>query len=270
VFSAAAVTLPWVRRRAGDRRGRPRVRVDPVVRQDAPVLAILLPPSEGKALGGVLPGWDPADGRFGDVLGSRRRRVARALKVAKGGDQKLLGVGGETLERARQANRALVGAPVLPASERFTGVVWDHLDLATLAAPARARADGAIVVVSALCGLVALTDPVPDHRLKLSVSIGALGRLSTFWRPKLSAVLNDHLEDRLVIDLLPGEHAAAWAPDPSRYDLRRVRLVDRDGRSAGHFAKAAKGRLARALLEAEDPARALARWRDDEFSLTIS
>jgi len=233
------------------------------------VLAILLPPSEGKAVGGALPGWDPADGRFGDVLASRRRRVARALKVAKGGDQKLLGVGGETLERAQQANRHLIGAPVLPASERFTGVVWDHLGLETLPAADREMADDAVLVVSALCGLIALSDPVPDHRLKLSVSIGALGRVSTFWRPTLTKVLNDHLEGRFVIDLLPGEHAAAWIPDPSRYDLRRVRLVDRDGRSAGHFAKAAKGRLARSLLQSKDPARALARWKDDEFTLTV-
>ncbi len=238
--------------------------------QDAPVLAILLPPSEGKALGGVVPGWDPADGRFGAALGPRRRRVARALKVAKGGDQKLLGVGGETLERAQQANRHLVGAPVLPAWERFTGVVWDHLDVATLAPEARVRATDAVVVVSALCGLVALDDPVPDHRLKLSVSLGALGRISSFWQPALSKVLNDHLDGRFVIDLLPGEHAAAWTPDPKRYDLRRVRLVDRTGRSAGHFAKAAKGRLARAVLEADDPAQALARWSDDEFTLTVT
>ena len=234
------------------------------------MLAILLPPSEGKAPGGDLPGWDPGSGRFGAALERPRRRVARALKLAKGGDEKLLGVGGETLTRAQVANRRLVGAPVLPASERFTGVVWDHLDLATLAPPARTRAADAVVVVSALCGLVALDDPVPDHRLKLSVSLGALGRVATFWRPAISAALNDHLEGRLVIDLLPTEHAAAWNPDLQRYDLRRVRLIDRDGRSAGHFAKAAKGRLARALVEADDPEQVLARWTDDDFSLTIT
>ena len=59
-------------------------------------------------------------------------------------------------------------------------------------------------------------------------------------------------------------------PDPSRYDLVRVRLVDRDGRSAGHAAKAAKGRLARALVRARNPSRTLATWTDDEFSLDIT
>jgi len=263
-------TVP-VRRKAGQPTASPGA-IGPVcdVGQDTPVLTVLLPPSEGKAAGGGPPGWDPSSGRFGTALGARRRRVARALKVAEGGDQKLLGVGGENLERARQANRQLIGAPVLPASERFTGVVWDHLDLSSLRPAERERANDAVIVVSALCGLVALDDPVPDHRLKLSVSVGALGRVASFWRPALSASLNQHLERRLVIDLLPGEHAAAWSPDPSRYDLRRVRLVDRDGRSAGHFAKAAKGRLARALIQAPDPGRALARWKDDEFTLRIT
>jgi cytoplasmic iron level regulating protein YaaA (DUF328/UPF0246 family) len=234
-----------------------------------PELAILLPPSEGKAPGGVLPGWDPTDGCFGAALGSRRRKVAAALKHARGGSEKLLGVGGATLERAQQANRALVGAPVLPAGERFTGVVWDHLDIGGLSPAARTRAAESIVVISALAGLVALDDPLPDHRLKLSVSLGTLGRMAAYWRDPLSKTLNAHLDGRLVIDLLPAEHAAAWAPAPDRYDLRRVKLVGRDGRPAGHAAKTAKGMLAHAVIKATNPERALERWWHPDFTLAI-
>ncbi len=236
----------------------------------APPLTILLPPSEGKAEGGTLPGWDPTSGRFGAGLARPRRQVAAALKRAKGGDQKLLGVGGETLERARAANRVLVGAPVLPAGERFTGVVWDHLDLGSLTPSARRRAADAIIVVSGVAGLVAIDDPLPDHRLKLSVSLPPLGRVATFWKRQLSAVLNDHLAGHLVIDLLPGEHAAAWTPDPSRYDHRRVGLIDANGRAVGHFAKAAKGLLARDLLCGRNPERTLAAWTHPDFTLVIT
>jgi len=235
--------------------------------------ALLLPPSEGKAPGGDGAGWDPASGTFGARLERPRRRVARALRQAKGGDQKLLGVGGASLERSIAANRALVGAPCLPAWQRYTGVVWDHLDLAGLAVAdpaARQRASDAIVVVSALHGLVGIDDPMPDHRLKLSVGLGALGGLAAFWRRPLSTVLNEHLAGRLVVDLLPGEHAGAWVAAPGRYDLRRVRLVSADGRTAGHNAKAAKGLLARALLEADDPERALATWWHDEYRMDIT
>lgn len=233
-------------------------------------LTILLPPSEGKAAGGNLPGWDPATGAFGADLAHHRTRIAKALARARGGNQKLLGVGGATLDRARAANRELLGAPVLPAGERFTGVVWDHLDLGTLAPAARRRAGASIVVVSGLAGLVAVDDPLPDHRLKLSVSLGSLGRIASFWREPLSATLNEHLDGHLVIDLLPAEHAAAWQPDPERYDLRRVRLVDFEGRTAGHGAKAAKGTFARALLTSRAPERELDRWQHPEFSLVVA
>jgi cytoplasmic iron level regulating protein YaaA (DUF328/UPF0246 family) len=195
--------------------------------------------------------------------------VAAALAAADGGDQRLLGVGGPTLERARAVNRVLVGAPCLPAGRRFTGVVWDHLDLPSLAVGPRRRAAGAVVVVSAVAGLVGPGDPLPDHRLKLSVSLPPLGGLARFWREPLSAALNDHLAGRLVIDLLPTEHAAAWRPDPARYDHRRVALVDGGGRVVGHDAKAAKGRLARALLEADDPRFVLDRWHHGPYRAKV-
>jgi cytoplasmic iron level regulating protein YaaA (DUF328/UPF0246 family) len=233
-------------------------------------LALLLPPSEGKAPGGGEPGWDPGSGRFGAELARPRRAVARALARAKGGDARLLGVKGDALERAQQANRRLLGAPCLPAVDRFTGVVWDHFGVRGLPAAARERAMASVLVISALGGVVALDDPVPDHRLKLSVSLDPIGRVATFWRPTLSALLADHLDGALVIDLLPGEHAAAWAAPPtSGMTHLRVRLVGRDGQTAGHFAKAAKGRLARSLVRSADPERALRRWRDPQFRAEV-
>jgi cytoplasmic iron level regulating protein YaaA (DUF328/UPF0246 family) len=93
--------------------------------------------------------------------------------------------------------------------------------------------------------------------------------VATFWRPAITAVLGDALAGALVIDLLPGEHAAAWVPDPARMTHLRVRLIGRDGQTAGHFAKAAKGRLARSLMRSTDPERALRRWRDPEFRVEV-
>ena len=58
-----------------------------------------------------------------------------------------------------------------------------------------------------------------------------------------------HLAGRLVWDLLPGEHAAAWRPD--EVPLRRrvtVRFLDRQGRTVSHWNKLLKGALVRHLL----------------------
>jgi cytoplasmic iron level regulating protein YaaA (DUF328/UPF0246 family) len=219
-------------------------------------VVVLLPPSEGKAPGGTRAPWRPGSGRFGRRLGRRRTEVAEALAAAGGGDAKLLGVSGAHLERAQAANASVVGAPTLPAVERFTGVVWEHLDVTSLGAADRRRAAERIVVVNALTGASGLDDPLPDFRLKLSASLPPIGRLAAHWRPTLSEVLNDALAGSLVVDLLPAEHAAAWEPDTSCVEVVAVDLVDDAGRRVGHAAKAAKGLLARALVSAPTAAAA--------------
>lgn len=231
-------------------------------------LTILLPPSEGKAEGGGEPAWSPGSGTQADLAGPRAE-VAAALVRAKGGDQRLLGARGDLLARARAANRAVVGAPTLPAHQRFTGVVWEHLGPADLPAEARRRARGAVLVLTALTGVTAWDDPVPDFRLKLSASLLGLGRLDAFWRPHVSAVLDRRLAGRTVVDLLPQEHRAAWDPDPARYRLLRPTFTDARGRPAGHWGKAAKGRLARALLETTDVDEALAGFDPGDLRLEV-
>lgn len=210
---------------------------------------LLLPPSEGKAPGGG-PRYRPGSGAFGRALRPAREEVIAALGDAGGGDERLLGVGGRHLERALEANRLVATgrARSLPAAARYTGVVHDHAGLRDHAD------DGRIVIVSALLGLVAPGDPVPEYRLKMGASLPPLGRLAAWWRPRLSPVLNRRLAGADVVDLLPQEHAAAWEPTPRRYaSLHRVRFRDAAGGVGGHDAKAAKGLLVRHLLATDAP-----------------
>jgi len=233
------------------------------------VLVLLLPPSEGKVAGGDGPPWTVDAGGFG-VLAPARTRVANALRRHRGGTGRMLGATGSLLRTARAANLALVGAPTLPAWQRFSGVVWEHLGPATLRAPARRRARAGVIVVNAVTGLAGWDDPVPDFRLKLSASVPPVGNLATFWRAPLSGALHDRLVGRTVVDLLPNEHRAAWssAADDGAYRLVRPALATPDGKPAGHAGKAAKGRLARALLEAPDVDRTLASFDAGDLLLT--
>lgn len=209
---------------------------------------LLLPPSEGKAAGGNrTSAWKPESGAFGQQLGGWRRDVAVALKQLGGGDEKLLGVKGVHLDAARRANSSLIGAPTLPAWQRYTGVVWDHLDLASLSAAACAAVAPRIVVVSALMGLVAGDDPTPEYRLKMGARLGDFGTMATWWRDDLTAPLLAYAKGRPIVDLLPQEHRAAI--DTDALDVIRIDLVAKSGgRVGGHNAKAAKGLLARHLL----------------------
>ena len=235
-------------------------------------LAILLPPSEGKASGGGKTLWSPADGQFGAALGAQRQLLVDALAAAHGGDEKLLGVGGKHLAAALHANSTLAAAPALPASSRYTGVVWDHLDLQSMPAADQRRAARSVFVISGLLGVVAAGEPTPEYRLKMGARLAGFGVLSSWWRNDLSDALNEVLAKRVVIDLLPNEHRAAWTPTPDRYrEGVRVGFIERDGKVAGHDAKAAKGMLARHILTTGgDAIAALRTWRHHRFDLDIA
>lgn len=203
-------------------------------------LVVLLPPSEGKAPGGAEH-WRARSGAFAG-LATAGLAVVRAYADALlhgPAPAKVVGASGPLIERAQHAARLLLRnrAPSLPAAERFTGVVWEHLRSGDGDVPVER-----IAVVSALLGAVAGDDPVPDHRLKLSVSLPPLGRLDRFWRPTLARTIARWADGREVWDLLPVEHAAAVAGLPGP----RVRV--RFEGISGHDAKAMKGALARHLL----------------------
>lgn len=224
---------------------------------------LLLPPSESKARGGNRrrATWTPDAGSFGAHLGDRRAEIVEMLAAAHGGDEKLLGIRGDHLTRAQSANTTLIGGAVLPAWRRYTGVVWDHLEPGTLPASARKQ----IVVVSGLHGLVRGDDPVPDYRLKMGANLRPLGKLSTWWRASLTSELTRLARRRVVIDLLPQEHRAALVLDG--LEGVSLTLVDPTGKPGGHFAKAAKGELARAILT--DGLDVIDTWHHPQFELVI-
>jgi len=240
-----------------------------------PSMIVLLPPSEGKALGGVAKSkWSPQSGIFGKSLNSQRKELIQALTTAKGGGKALLGVQGTLLSRAQEANTNLVGAPTLAAWQRYTGVVWDHLDLASLIATQRTRALSSIVVVSGLHGLVTAGDPIPDYRLKMGARLSPMGSLAKWWSEPLTTALIAYAQKATIIDLLPNEHRSAvdWTRLPQAI---RVDLVTKSGgRMGGHNAKAAKGLLARHIIIAgSTPAKArdaLSTFQHPEFSAKVA
>jgi cytoplasmic iron level regulating protein YaaA (DUF328/UPF0246 family) len=163
--------------------------------------------------------------------------------------EKVLGVRAVLLERALAATSDLAKgrAAVLPAWQRYSGVVWAHLDASTLSVAQRRR----ILVPSGLYGVTTAQDPIADYRLKMDVALAPLGNLAAYWRPLLARVLGNHLRGATVIDLLPREHRVALDLEALAETGRvvTVRFVASNGAAAaGHAAKAVKGVLARRVL----------------------
>ncbi len=226
---------------------------------------ILLPPSEGKALGGTGAPWS-AGAMAIDLDGERRRVVAALAAAMRGGEAaraKLLGVTGSTLAAATTDDRRVTRSPTLPAIERYTGVLYEALDHLSLTAAQRKRLDASVVIVSGLWGAVMPADPVPAYRLKMSAVPSKLGKLSSFWREPLTGALTGLARGRTIWNLLPKEHDAAWAPDREQFV---VRFFDRhpDGSlvAVSHDNKSLKGAFVRFLLAHPNAEPAdLARWK---------
>lgn len=207
----------------------------------APDFYVLLPPSEGKALSGGSSPWSPDGGIFGAALGPARQEIISALVGCHGGTAAMLGVKGTHLDRAQAANLALIGASSLPAWQRYTGVVWDHLDPSRLTPTERSR----ILVASGLGGIFAAEDPVPDYRLKMGASVPGIGSVTRYWREHLFDQISEIAQRVTVVDLLALEQRKALPP---HLGMLEVTLRTRAGALGGHAAKAAKGLLAHHLV----------------------
>ena len=127
-------------------------------------------------------------------------------------------------------------------------MLYQHLALASLGKRARSRAADSVLVASALFGVVGLDDPIPAYRLSMGARIPALRKgLPALWRPPLAKALPDEAGE-LVLDLRSGSYAAAWTPKHAT--LVSIRAVTPQGKVISHMAKATRGRVARAVLEA--------------------
>jgi cytoplasmic iron level regulating protein YaaA (DUF328/UPF0246 family) len=89
----------------------------------------------------------------------------------------------------------------------------------------------------------------------MGASLPPLGRLATWWRPRLAPLLQERSAGRVVWNLLPGEHDAACTLSPGGPLVVRVRFLDdveRKGArtlvAVNHWNKLLKGSLVRHLL----------------------
>lgn len=218
---------------------------------------ILLPPSEGKASPSGRSRLDLDSLAFSDQLGGRRAALIAALeKLGKASEKKAieaLGISkGQAGDIARDAE--LASAPAAPASEVYTGVLYDRLDLGALNATGRKRAARNLLISSALWGFLAPDDRIPYYRFSMKAKLPRIGGLPAFWRESLTTAMDAAGHDEeggLVLDMRSGAYSSAWKPANAR--LITVRGFTEAGgkrKAISHMAKAVRGDVARVALSA--------------------
>jgi len=184
---------------------------------------VLLPPSEGKTAPEAGEPVDLGSLVFAEQLSERREELLDAL------------------------DPQLRAAPVAPAAEVYTGVLFKRLALPKLPAKARRR----VLIASALWGVVRPNDRIPYYKLPPKEKLAGIGPLAKYWRPALAEVLPDS-DGELILDMRSGAYSTMWKP--KRATLLAVRAFTEENgerKAVSHMAKAVRGDVARALLEAK-------------------
>ena len=203
-------------------------------------MKILIPPSEGKARVKVT------NTIFSDTNFKFERpvnQVVRLLELID--DEDLRSVYGTSPEKAlgfHRQNQDIFNSPCAPAIERYTGVVYEHIEWATLSEKAKKYMENYVFIFSGLFGILTPMTPIPDYKLKMNVL-----SLQHHWNPILSEALQD---EKPIIDLLPQVHRKAYNPNKKNVTPVDFLIINKGKKTAaGHFGKAVKGEFIRHMSE---------------------
>jgi cytoplasmic iron level regulating protein YaaA (DUF328/UPF0246 family) len=188
-------------------------------------MLILLPPSEGKTQPEAGEPVDLGSLAFAQELGAKREELIGAF------------------------DPNLLKEPAAPAAEVYTGVLFGRLELPKLGKRARGR----VLIASALWGFVRPDDRIPYYKFPPKTKLKGIGAPAAYWRPALAEAVRDK-EGELVVDMRSGAYTSFWKP--KRATLLAVRaFTEQDGerKAVSHMAKAVRGDIARALLQAKKP-----------------
>ncbi|MCT9002029.1 YaaA family protein [Microbacterium memoriense] len=229
-------------------------------------MLVLLPPSETKRSGGdnspldldalAFPSLFAQRAAVTDALVALSAEPDAAARVLKLSDRQR----GEIAD-----NAALRSSPTMPAIDRYTGVLFDAVDAATLTSAGRRWLGAHVMIHSAPFGPVGALDRLPTYRLAAGASLPGVAPLRRVWADAVSSALA-HAAPPFVIDLR-SEAYVALGPVPAGVPSVYVRVVtEEEGaavRALNHFNKHAKGAFVRALAEGRPTvhtAAGLCRW----------
>lgn len=145
------------------------------------------------------------------------------------------------------ANNVFRDAPVMPAIDRYTGVLYSAIDASNWTAEQRDWAKAHVFIHSALFGIISSGDEIPAYRLSHDTRLGGLP-LGQYWAGQPTVALSELAAGDWVLDAR-SEGYRELAPIPDTVTSRYLDVVSADGGKAlNHFNKIHKGRLVAELV----------------------
>ena len=210
-------------------------------------MRILLPPSETKLKGGA-----PHSGHFTlsfPVQDAGRYDLLVPLEILcrDNPDEaaRVLKLGPKSVEEL--ANNVFIDAPVMPAIDRYSGVLYSATNAPQWTVEQRAWASGHVFIHSALWGVISSGDEIPNYRLSYDTRLGG-HTVSSIWGGQLSAALSEMAAGDWVLDARSAGYRDL-APIPADVTSLYLDVVSKSGGKAlNHFNKVHKGELVAALV----------------------
>ncbi|MFJ4224774.1 YaaA family protein [Microbacterium sp. NPDC089695] len=219
-------------------------------------MKILLPPSETKRPGGDGAPLDVSSLALPGLAGSRDAVIDALVSLSRDEDaaRSALKLSAKQAHEVAH-NRTLRTAATMPAVDRYTGVLYDALDAATLSPASRRWLGSHVWIHSAPFGPVGALDEIPTYRLAAGTSLPGMAPLRRHWAASTTAAIAGE-EPPFVLDLR-SEAYVALGPVPASVPSAYVRVVTEHGRALNHFNKKSKGLLVRTLAEERPRIRSL-------------
>lgn len=213
---------------------------------------ILLPPSEGKIIGGreryILA---KKQNSFNFLEKDRDFLLQELLEFISKADENHLEKLFSVKTNFKQITDLLQNFDqklTLPAIQRYSGVMFNAMDYNSLDQNQKNNADNSILFIDALFGLLTTQDLIPNYKLSISAKFSDF-KIDNYWKNILKNILKEIVQDKIILDILPQAHRKVINIKNNNYYLINFFTIKNNQvKNAGHISKKLKGEFIRYIL----------------------
>ena len=202
-------------------------------------MLILIPPSEGKT---KIKSTGVKFNKTNFIFRNEVKIIVDLLENLSELGEDISSIYGTSIEKSElfhRQNQDVFNSRCAKAIERYTGVVYEHINWATLNPKAQQYMEKHVRIFSGLFGMITPETLIPNYKLKMNVL-----SLQYHWNPILTKTLE---KEKMIFDLLPQVHRKAYKPNKNVFKVDFIVKNKGKKTAAGHYGKAVKGKFIRFL-----------------------